>query len=35
MGQRAEQHTCIAYPDFREELYNYARESGFTVRKVF
>ncbi len=35
MGQRAEQLISIAHPDFREQLYNYARESGFTVRKVF
>ena len=35
MGQRAEQLISIAHPDFREQLYNYARESGFTVTKVF
>jgi acyl-CoA hydrolase len=35
VGQRAEQLISIAHPDFREELYNYARKSGFTVRKVF
>jgi len=35
VGQRAEQLISIAHPDFREELYNYARQSGFTVRKVF
>jgi acyl-CoA hydrolase len=35
MGERAEQLIGIAHPNFREELYNYAIESGFTVRKVF
>ncbi len=35
VGQRAEQLSSIAYLDFREELYRYALESGFTVRKVF
>ncbi|UCH10178.1 MAG: hypothetical protein JSU61_13420, partial [Fidelibacterota bacterium] len=35
MGQRAEQLISIAHPDFREDLYRYALESGFTVRKVF
>ncbi|UCD37472.1 MAG: acetyl-CoA hydrolase/transferase family protein [Fidelibacterota bacterium] len=35
MGERAEELIRIAHPDFKEELYNYARESGFTVRKVF
>ncbi len=35
VGQRAERLISIAHPDFREELYNYARESGFTVRKAF
>ena len=35
MGERAEQLISIAHPDFREELYRYALESGFTVKKVF
>ena len=35
VGERAEQLTGIAHPDFRDELYDYARQSGFTVRRVF
>ncbi|MFC1543160.1 acetyl-CoA hydrolase/transferase family protein [Candidatus Neomarinimicrobiota bacterium] len=35
VGQRAEQLISIAHPDFREELYNYAISSGFTVKRVF
>lgn len=35
VGQRAEQLISIAHLDFREELYNYAIESWFTVRKAF
>ncbi|MFB0517008.1 MAG: acetyl-CoA hydrolase/transferase family protein [Candidatus Neomarinimicrobiota bacterium] len=35
VGERADQLISIAHPDFREELYRYARESGFTLRKLF
>ncbi len=35
VGQRAEQLISIAHSDFREELYRYGRESGFTLRKLF
>ena len=35
VGERAEQLIAIAHPDFREELCRYARESGFTLRKLF
>ncbi|MCK4578686.1 MAG: acetyl-CoA hydrolase/transferase family protein [Candidatus Marinimicrobia bacterium] len=35
VGERAEQLISIAHPDFREDLYAYARESGFIVKKLF
>lgn len=35
VGQRAEQLIRIAHPDFRDDLYKYALESGFSVRKAF
>ncbi len=33
VGQRAEQLIKISHPDFREELYRYARDSGFTLQQ--